>query len=259
MSLLERVRGLLRRLGQLPLVQSLGIQLIIGLVFSLALLALFGNIAENVVEQDTLVQIDTELANALHAQASPGIIAFYRALSFVGMQGVWVLSLIVAALLAVRRRWLYLGVWAAALIGGILLNQLLKALFARPRPVFVDPIALEQTYSFPSGHSMLSLIAFGMVAFFLWRLIASRSGRILAVFAAVLLVILIGISRMALGVHYLSDVLGGFAAGGVWLVACLTACLTIERRRGRIAPETPALITQNVPAGDEAARPPTRA
>lgn len=215
---------------RLPLAQHVSLQLAIGLAAAVLFLVLFASIAEDVVEGDTIVQVDTALANALHAGLTPQSLSLYRALSFAGMEGVWALSILVALVLAARRKGFYLAVWAAALGGGILLNNLLKFAFARPRPVFVDPVALEQSFSFPSGHAMLSFIAYGMLAYFLWRLVSNRRLRILIVFGAVLLVLLIGISRMALGVHYLSDVIGGFSAGGLWLAACVTGSETIRRR-----------------------------
>ena len=117
------------------------------------------------------------------------------------------------------------------LIGGYLLNVLIKTLFARPRPTFADPIAVLQSYSFPSGHAMLSLITFGMLAYFLRKRLKTRHVRMIAVFGVMLLVVLIGISRMALGVHYLSDVIAGYAAGGVWLISCIIAAQRFERKK----------------------------
>lgn len=224
-----------RRIDQLwqrlPIAQHLSFQLLIGMVTAILFLVLFANIAEDIVEGDTIVQVDTALANELHTSATPGAIEFYRVMSFVGMEGVWVLSVAVGLLLVMRKVWRYLAVWGVALAGGLLLNLLVKSIFARPRPVFVDPIALEQSYSFPSGHAMVSFIAYGMLAYFLWRLLSNhRLLRIVVVWLAVMLVVLIGISRMVLGVHYLSDVLGGLSAGGVWLTACITANETIRRK-----------------------------
>lgn len=224
-----------RRIDQLwqrlPIAQHLSFQLLIGMVMAILFLVLFANIAEDIVEGDTIVQVDTALANELHTSAAPGAIEFYRVMSFAGMEGVWVLSVAVGVLLVMRRLWRYLAVWGVALAGGLLLNMLVKSIFARPRPVFVDPIALEQSYSFPSGHAMLSFIAYGMLAYFLWRLLSNHHLlRIGVVWLAVMLVVLIGISRMVLGVHYLSDVLGGFSAGGLWLTACITANETIRRK-----------------------------
>ena len=114
-----------------------------------------------------------------------------------------------------------------------MLNQVLKALFARPRQHFEHPLLVETSYSFPSGHAMGSLLAYGMLAYFAVLALGSWRSRVGAVFAVALLVLLIGLSRMYLGVHYLSDVAAGYAAGGVWLSALITAAETV-RRRGKL-------------------------
>jgi membrane-associated phospholipid phosphatase len=117
------------------------------------------------------------------------------------------------------------------LAGGEALDRLLKELFARPRPSFVDPLLLETSYSFPSGHAMMSLVAYRMLTYF--AVLALRSWQACAalVFGTALLVLLIGFSRMYLGVHYFSDVIAGFAVGGVGLSTLITA-MEIIRRRG---------------------------
>ncbi|MBK9749197.1 MAG: phosphatase PAP2 family protein [Chloroflexi bacterium] len=224
----ERIRSLLYRL---PLVEHLGIQLLIGLLISLACLGVFAAIADEVREQELLVRIDTEVANELHAQATPSSIQFYRLVSWIGMEGLWITGGGLGLYFLLRRQWLHLAIWIAALIGGTLLNNVLKLIFARARPVFADPFVIERNFSFPSGHAMMSLIGFGLLTYFAWSLLRTSIGRIILVFAALMLILLVGISRMTLGVHYLSDVVAGFAAGGVWLAACLTALNTIQRRK----------------------------
>jgi undecaprenyl-diphosphatase len=143
---------------------------------------------------------------------------------------------IVAAILAWGRRWVFLGSWLAAVAGSAVLNHLLKVLFARPRPHFEHPLLVETSYSFPSGHAMESFVVYGMLAYFAVLALRSWESRVAAVFGAALLVVLIGFSRMYLGVHYLSDVLAGYAAGGVWLSALITGTETIRRSKNETKP-----------------------
>jgi membrane-associated phospholipid phosphatase len=143
------------------------------------------------------------------------------------------LGVIVAALLARRRLWTLLWTWIVAVVGGALLNWLLKGLFQRPRPHFAHPLVVETSYSFPSGHAMVSFVAYGMLAYLavlLW--LKSWEARVAAVCGAALVVVLIGFSRLYLGVHYFSDVVAGYAAGGVWLSALITGAETIRRGSG---------------------------
>jgi undecaprenyl-diphosphatase len=141
------------------------------------------------------------------------------------------LGLIITVIYGLRRRWLHVGTSLAAVAGGAVLNQLLKELFARPRPSFADPLLSETSYSFPSGHAMLSLITYGVLAYFAVLALQTWRARTAVVFGAALLVILIGVSRMYLGVHYFSDVVAGFAVGGLWLSTLITGMETIRRRR----------------------------
>ncbi|HEX2621349.1 MAG TPA: phosphatase PAP2 family protein, partial [Phototrophicaceae bacterium] len=141
------------------------------------------------------------------------------------------IGVLVTLVYLIQRRWFNLSFWIIALVGGSLLNTVMKLIVARPRPMFVDPLVIEQNYSFPSAHAMTSLIAYGILAYLLWRETENRYLRILIVFAAILLIVLIGISRMALGVHYFSDVVGGFAAGSIWLGICIIAINLMQRRQ----------------------------
>lgn len=191
----------------------------------------FAELAREVGAQGTLVRFDNELANALHQMATPLTTTAFILISWVGSPGGALLVVIVVLLLLSRRRLTQAAVLAAAYLGAELLNLLLKAAFMRPRPVFVPPLAAAGYYSFPSGHAMVSLVVFGMLAYLLILDVQNRRARILIVFAAALLVVLVGISRMYLGVHYFSDVVGGYLAGTVWLVACITAAETLRRRR----------------------------
>lgn len=147
----------------------------------------------------------------------PALVAVVKAVTFLGSDGVlWTLIGVSAVFLAFRRRWrlvLYLLVTGA---GALVMDPILKDLVGRLRPVVAHPIAHGGGNSFPSGHSLGSIVCYGAV--FLVFLPAAR-GRWRTVFTAVIvtLVALIGISRILLGVHYLSDVLGGWTLGIAWL------------------------------------------
>lgn len=202
-------------------VREVGLYLLFGLALSVLSLWIFWSVAEDVVEGDPIVVFDNALANELHAEATSTSTSIYIFISWMGSQGVVVIGLLVSIYLMLRRRWLDFTFWLIALVGGSVLNAIMKAIVARPRPVFVDPIVLEQNYSFPSGHSMISLIAYGMLAYLVWVSVTNHYAKIFIVFSATLFIILVGISRMTLGVHYFSDVIGGFAAGGIWLGMCI--------------------------------------
>ena len=100
----------------------------------------------------------------------------------------------------------------------------------RQPPVFQVPYATETAFSFPSGHVVGGLVGYGMIVYFIFCLTPSRPWRTLAVIAGAVIVLAVGFSRLYLGLHFFSDVIGGLAAGAVWLTACVTA-LEVARRK----------------------------
>jgi len=118
--------------------------------------------------------------------------------------------------------------------GGMLLNEWVKILVHRHRP-FVDGWFVDWSgYSFASGHSIGATLLYGQLALFLIPVIKSRRGRVLIFSAASFIVALVGFSRIALGAHYFTDVLGGIFFGMMWL----TLCLVVARpwRRATLPP-----------------------
>lgn len=227
---IQRLRDFLTRL---PFVHQLGIRLTVGIFVSVVCLIVFSAVADGVLEKGDLTIFDQPLSDALHFSATPSSISAYRFISFWGMEGAALIGIAVGVYLLSRRQWLTLMVWGAALIGGFVMNNVLKLIFARPRPMFLDPFIIVPGYSFPSGHSMQSLIVYGMLGALLWSRLHNHYVRIFLSFALALLIILVGISRIMLGVHFFSDVIGGFAAGGVWLAICITALAALNRRKQR--------------------------
>ncbi|WP_182886146.1 phosphatase PAP2 family protein [Microbispora sp. H10885] len=119
-------------------------------------------------------------------------------------------------LLLVRREVRQAAYVVATSLGSLILYPVLKLLIGRLRPVVAEPVATATGLSFPSGHSMSSLVSYG-VLLLVFAPLAPRRARALAVAAVACLVVLVGFTRVALGVHHLSDVIGGWLLGLVWL------------------------------------------
>jgi membrane-associated phospholipid phosphatase len=227
-------------LKRIPLLPRLGVHLLVGFGTSIACLVLFVLI-EDVLENAVLVRFDNELANALHTSATDYGINLFVFISLFGGPIALALTMIIALLLLLRKQYFYVLVWLVGVSGGQLLNLLLKQLFHRARPVFSDPFAHAVDFSFPSGHTMTAFITYGLLAYFLVRLIDNYRARILIVFTAALMIVLIGISRIYLGVHYFSDVVAGFMVGGVWLGTCIRLGTWLYKRFGEPR-QTPAPV-----------------
>ena len=139
-----------------------------------------------------------------------------------------VLGVIVSIALIAKRRLVELYAWVLALAGSGLLNVTLKGWFMRDRP---GETPLLASWSFPSAHAMNSFVAYGMLAYLASRL-TRRGWSPAAIAAAGAIVLLVGASRVVLGFHYLTDVVGGYAAGLAWLAVCVTFSEVALRRRG---------------------------
>jgi membrane protein DedA with SNARE-associated domain/membrane-associated phospholipid phosphatase len=213
--------------------EYLGLHLTVGMTLSLGALWLFGGISEDVIHHDPLTQFDLTVADLLHRHGTAGLVKLAKAITLLGSPAfiaAWG-SVVCVILLRQRRRTLLVG-WIGALVGGVLLDLALKLAFRRPRPVWEDPYLAERGWSFPSGHAMGSLIAYGMLAYLLVLHLRSRGARAAVIATAILLVVAIGFTRLFLGVHYFSDIIAGYAAGTVWLAVCVSG-LEVLRRAGQ--------------------------
>ncbi|GAB2952998.1 hypothetical protein GCM10027048_17720 [Hymenobacter coalescens] len=136
------------------------------------------------------------------------------------------LSVIGYFLVLRQHRWYSLKVPVVAL-GSITLNLLLKNFYNRPRPLL--PLTSASGLSFPSGHAMISASFYGLLIYLTWQHVSNRSLRWLLTVLITALILLIGLTRVYLRVHYASDVLAGFAAGVLWLLIALPLLNRLER------------------------------
>ena len=152
---------------------------------------------------------------------------------FTAMGGVAVLLLtiaIVTGFLFLQRKRRSAWFVLAASLGGLLASLALKQLYQRERPQIVPHLSTVYTHSFPSGHSMLSAAIYLTLGALLARTVQDRATRLYCVSVACLITVLVGISRVYLGVHYPTDVLAGWAAGGSWAVLCWVIAAYLQKR-----------------------------
>ncbi|MDP1818545.1 MAG: phosphatase PAP2 family protein [Acidimicrobiales bacterium] len=195
----------------------------------------FGLLLHQVTVDGPLTELDERLAERLHDRVVDyqGLELVMQAISLTG-RGTFLFVLVgLAALWLLRRGARKLAVFLVVVsVGGGIVNSLVKLAVGRPRPVFDEPIATAFGKSFPSGHSMGSFVCYGALLLVFLPLVP-RARRSWAVAGTALLVLAIGFSRMALGVHFLSDVLGGFVLGAAWLAGSVAAFETWREERGR--------------------------
>jgi undecaprenyl-diphosphatase len=178
--------------------------------------------------------LDEHVASWFHHQATPALTQIARVVTFFGSVGfVATASLCLAIVLAGRKAWSHLLALVLAVGGGSLLNILLKHFFHRHRPVLENPLLTLSSYGFPSGHTMGSTLFYGLLAIFVAEWVGTWRWRVFTFGIATLAVALVGFSRIYLGAHYLTDVLGAIAVGLAWLAFCWTGVETLRKWRGR--------------------------
>jgi len=196
--------------------KSAPVLLVAGFGVLAACLFLFGVLAEGIRDGEVFL-MDTLATPFFHALASPAMDALMNLFTLIGsIYVIPVLYAVTMIVLVVQRRYgaaLFLTVASG---GALLLNGAMKLFFERPRPQVPWANVLPD-YSFPSGHTMNSVAFYGALAVIIWS-IAGRRWGIVAVVAATVLCTLIGISRIYLGYHYFTDVIGGALAGVSWLL-----------------------------------------
>jgi membrane-associated phospholipid phosphatase len=156
------------------------------------------------------------------------------ALNSPGAVSVWAVCFGVVLLRRGERYWFL--TLALAVGGGMLLNEGLKLLFRRARPVLDDPLVLVHSFSFPSGHTAAATVLYGVLAAYLVYFTRTPRGRVAVIAAAVALVALVGLSRVYLGAHYPSDVLAAACSSTVWLILCLVGVHRLVQRRSALDP-----------------------
>jgi len=190
--------------------------IVAGFVGLIASLVVLGSIAEGVRTQEVFA-LDAWATPFLHGIASPGLDTVMNTFTNIGSSLVIVpIFVIVVAGLVWKRRYgaaLFLGV---ATGGSLVLQATMKLFFARPRQQLPWAQVLPD-YSFPSGHTMNAIIFYVAVALIAWSVFGRRLG-LAAVVVAVVVALAVGVSRIYLGYHYLTDVAGGLLAGVAWLL-----------------------------------------
>jgi len=213
---------------------AVGVLLIVGVGVILACVAVFGALADEVMEGGTQ-QMDDAVLLWMNRHASPALTAVALDITALGAGTVvWLLVIVASVFLWVsRHRYSVLLLWVA-ILGSGLINATMKMFFERPRPqLFPWRVPYAGLSSFPSGHSMTSMVCYSTLAYLIARLVDSRFLRRFTFGLAAVIVVLIGMSRMYLGVHYPTDVLAGFTTGLAWASFCALMIEAIRYFRHR--------------------------
>ena len=209
----------------------LGGAAVAGVVVAFVVVYAFALLAYEVLEQQTAA-LDNGTLEFLQRFSSPQLTRAAEIISLFGSELVWVVGVVLLGVFAWQRR------WGAALMlvlvtgGAQLLNDVLKELFHRARPESLQGIIHAQQFSFPSGHAMVAAAFYLYLAYITWRLVRAW-WRGVVIVGLVLLALLVGLSRVYLEAHYLSDVIAGYLAGVLWTDALILGSRGLKMRTQR--------------------------
>ena len=198
---------------------------------------------------------DHEVAGWFHAHLTRTFVTVLRAFTeFGSSEWIGVTLFFVVLFFVWKRWWPSLVTLIVAVPGGMLLNELVKQLVHRHRPFVDGPFVDWSGYSFASGHTIGATLLYGQLALFILPVLKAPHWRRLTIFSAALLIALVGFSRIALGAHFLTDVLAAIVFGILWLAFCLIAGKQL-RRSVVLTPDAP-LVREAALVRVEEAQPP---
>ena len=209
-----------------------GLTLTLGFLGAALIVAAFGLLAREVLAVSGSGELDREVSRRVMGTPIPAGPATARAASFFGdWRFLAPATAATAAVLAVRGRRVSAILFVGAVLGGLGLEIVLKIAFHRPRPELPELIEPLTTFSFPSGHATMATVFFGGLAAVVFHVTRRPLARGLAVCLAALAIGAVALSRIYLGVHWLTDVSGGILVGLFWVVAAATATEVVVGRR----------------------------
>ncbi|MFJ5956909.1 phosphatase PAP2 family protein [Paenarthrobacter sp. NPDC092416] len=232
-SLVQRITSLLGPYG------ALIFTLAVGLVVAVSLAAVFDEVYESVIEADGVAGLDHPVLDAAKSVRSPALDVIVTAYTNVG-GGIGMPIIAVGIMIALawkRRSWTPVILMVVAGGGSLLMTVVGKPLFGRTRPDLADAIPpYEHSASFPSGHSLNSIVVAGIVAYLIILRLKTNKARVITVLTAGVFAATMGLSRVYLGHHWLTDVLAAWALGIAWLALVITAhrlYLTVRAQRSK--------------------------
>ncbi|MBO0999923.1 phosphatase PAP2 family protein [Bacillus sp. SD075] len=203
------------------------------IAFIISVLSLIGfSFMAFTISANEYLKFDEVVIPLVQGWESPLLTVIMKFFTYIGSTGsLIILSLVILFFLyRVLKHRLELVLFTAVMVGSPLLNLMVKLFFQRARPDLHRLIEIGG-YSFPSGHAMNAFSLYGILTFLLWRHIKTRWARISLILFSMMMILSIGMSRIYLGVHYPSDILAGYLAGGCWIAISIWFFQRYQDRR----------------------------
>lgn len=198
--------------------------LVLGIIFSIVFTLIFARLFDFVQDHGkTVTPFDRSILYFMYHHRTPHLTQAATVLAHMGSPPVIAGVALVSAVVGIFWRKVRGAAWTMpiAIIGSGVIIQAVKLVIKRPRPSFFAPLLHESGFSFPSGHSLIAMVVYGLLGYFLMHLFRPVWARLAVRALTVVVVVAIGVSRVYVGVHYPTDVLAGWVAGVPWLITCL--------------------------------------
>lgn len=232
---------------------AFGFSLTVGLVALIVGTLALARVAAYVSDRQALVDVDLPVVRWFAEHRAESLTDAMEWLTHLGSAAVLgpAVGLVALVWLVRARRWGAVAFLGAALLGGVVATDVVKGLVERPRPPAALAVVDAGGFAFPSGHTVQATVAYGAIAYLAGSVLRRWTGRVIVWAGAVILSLVVGFTRAYLGTHWLSDVLGAYALGVVWLSVVITVFGTGSRftrqygRRGRAGSRAPTSATQS--------------
>lgn len=225
MDLSQKLRNIFQFASSSQVSFFIFLEVICGIISGLASFILFIDIAEDVLKKEGIF-IDTAIAQFVYSFRNPVLTTIMRFISFLGAEFIIFATVFITLFFLCNKHKREATLFFFMISMGFVLNTVIKYLLKIPRPD-IDPLYIEKFYGFPSGHAMNSFIFYASLSYFMFHFTHNKKLSVALSCVSGILIILIGFSRIYLGVHYPSDVIAGFIVGFWWLVTTIVMDKTI--------------------------------
>jgi len=203
--------------------EKYGLYLTVGGLFTLFFIYLFFEVIQSYIGQEALFCADLRIINLVSHFRTPSLNQFMLFVTDLANAQVITVAVVCSLIiLYLLRKWSYIRSLLVFVIGGEIFVWIIKNMVNRPRPPLTEALVTETSYSFPSGHTFIAVAFYGLITFFLFHSLQKKYLKNISLILGIILVILIGASRIYLGAHWPSDVLASYASGLAWLSIIIT-------------------------------------
>ncbi|MEI6462304.1 MAG: phosphatase PAP2 family protein [bacterium] len=175
-------------------------------------------LTEEVFTEKLVPNFDSLIADWVYSFRTPFLNDFMNIVTSIGsLPVVFTVFCILIIIFVIVKRKRYILPLIVTVLGNGIFVELVKLIFVRSRPIITNSLVVETSFSYPSGHTLIAIALFGLIVIYVWKEYKSKFVRLLSLFIGILLILLIGFSRIYLGAHWPSDVLASYLIGLVWL------------------------------------------